>query len=211
MNNDDNFIRNSGDLSPELEARVVAWVLGEASAFEAAQLEMLCAERPELAVFKRRIEAVHGLLGEAAKPLETPLLLSPERRAKVLAVIGGEESVAGVPAGQKQSEPARSVKRSKILNWHSWALPMAACLTIMTLLAAVLIPTVGKVQRRAERSAELSERRMELMRSQLAARDAEDESRAGKADGYASATTVTSGLQTMDANVALPQVTTAPA
>ena len=111
MNNDDNFIRNSGDLSSELEARVVAWVLGEASAFEAAQLEMLCAEQPELAVFKRRIEAVHGLMGEAAKPMKAPLRLSPERRAKVLAVIGGEESVAGVPAGQAQPSPARPAVR----------------------------------------------------------------------------------------------------
>ena len=169
MNNDDNFIRNSGDLSSELEARVVAWVLGEASAFEAAQLEMLCAEQPELAVFKRRIEAVHGLMGEAAKPMKAPLRLSPERRAKVLAVIGGEESVAGVPAGQAQPSPARPavrpLKYSKLLDWRSWALPVAACLTMMVLLSAVLIPTVGKVQQRARRTAEfVDQRQQEQMR-----------------------------------------------
>lgn len=153
MNNDDNFIRNSGELSPELEARVVAWVLGEASAFEAAQLEVLCAQQPELAVFKRRLEAVHGLVGEAVKPLETPLLLSPERRAKVLAVIGGDaptiESVVAAPA--KARKQARS--------WRGWVLPMAACFTVMALLAAVMIPTVGAVRKTAHRSNEISERR----------------------------------------------------
>ena len=45
-----------------LEARVVAWVLGEASAFEAEELARLCKETPELEVFRRRIEAVHGLV-----------------------------------------------------------------------------------------------------------------------------------------------------
>jgi secreted protein with Ig-like and vWFA domain/type II secretory pathway pseudopilin PulG len=153
MNNDDNFTRNSGDLSPELEARVVAWVLGEASAFEAAQLEVLCAEQPELAVFKRRLEAVHGLMGEAVRPLKTPLLLSPERRAKVLAVIGGDaptiESVAVAPA------KARKKARSWGVRW----MEIAACLAIMALLSVVLIPTVGKVQQTASRSKEFSDRR----------------------------------------------------
>ena len=52
-------------IDPELEARVVAWVLGEASEFEAAELERIVAQKPELAVFKRRIEAVHGLVRAA--------------------------------------------------------------------------------------------------------------------------------------------------
>lgn len=132
MNNNDNHF--------ELEARVVAWVLGEASPFEAAELERLCAEQPELAVFKRRIEAVQGLMGEAVKPLKPPLLLSPERRAKVLAVIGGG-------AATIESVTAAPVKvRKKVHPWRSWALPMAACFTLMALLSAVIIPTVGSVR-----------------------------------------------------------------
>lgn len=72
-----------------LEARVVACVLGEASPFERAEIERLVAARPELAIFRRRIEAVHGLLAQAAADRrgETPRL-SPERRAAVLAAIG---------------------------------------------------------------------------------------------------------------------------
>src|SRR5882724_12041349 len=76
-------------IDPALEARVVAWVAGEASAFERAELERLIAAQPELAIFKRRIEAVHGLVGEAARPDQEPLRMSAERRAKVLQAIGG--------------------------------------------------------------------------------------------------------------------------
>lgn len=131
MNNDDTFTRNSGDLSPELEARVVAWVLGEASAFEAAQLDVLCAQQPELAVFKRRLEAVHGLVGEAVKPLKTPLLLSPERRAKVLAVIGVSEKVK-TDTAKKDVIVFNKRKRtiSTWRRWQGWIAPMAACLTV---------------------------------------------------------------------------------
>ncbi|HSI08965.1 MAG TPA: von Willebrand factor type A domain-containing protein [Rariglobus sp.] len=152
MNNDENFTRNSGDLSPELEARVVAWVLGEASAFEAAQLDVLCAEQPELAVFKRRLEAVHGLLGEAGKPLKPPLLLSPERRAKVLAVIGGDaptiESVVAAPVKA----------RRKPRVWGIRGLEIAACFAIIAFLSAIIIPTVGSVKKKAFSAVDAFER-----------------------------------------------------
>lgn len=71
-------------IEPELEARVIAWIAGEASPFEVAELERLCAEKPELAMFKRRIEAVQGLVGQAMRPDDKPLHLSAERRAKLL-------------------------------------------------------------------------------------------------------------------------------
>ena len=66
-----------------LEARIVAWVLGEASAFEAAELERLCDERPELRVFQRRIAVLHGMLAEAekAKPDEAWQLPREKREA----------------------------------------------------------------------------------------------------------------------------------
>lgn len=150
MNNDDNFKDTNHHLiTPELEARVVAWVLGEASDFEATVLEKLCAESPELAAFKRHIETVNGLVEEAAKPPKEPLRLSPQRRAKVLAAIG--RPTPSFLAAEQAQKPRRS--------WHSWALPMAACLTMMVLLAAVMIPTVGKVQQTARKSKEVSDRR----------------------------------------------------
>lgn len=51
-----------------MEARIVAWVLGEASAFEIAELERLCAEQPALEQFRRRMLALQGLLQEAMVP-----------------------------------------------------------------------------------------------------------------------------------------------
>jgi hypothetical protein len=108
---------NNSDLNawidPELEARVVAWVLGEASAFEAAELERLAAERPELAVFRRRIQAVHGLVGEAVKPRVPAARLSEERRTKLLAAIGGPAAATAggkvrvMPAGRSRWRVSR--------------------------------------------------------------------------------------------------------
>ncbi len=76
-----------------LEARITAWVLGEASPFEAAELETLCAADPELQLFLNRIKALHSLL------LETPpsssdqfWKLSPENRAKLDPIIGPNNS-----------------------------------------------------------------------------------------------------------------------
>ena len=141
MNNDDTFkTNNNNPITLELEARVVAWVLGEATPFEIAVLERVCAEQPELAVFKRRMEAVHGLVGEAARAPREVLRMSPERRTQLLATIGGNVPVTKpvVAAPTKTHLPARS--------WRSWALPLAACFTMMVLLAAVIIPTVGSVK-----------------------------------------------------------------
>ena len=131
MSNDFFSETNGGGLSPQLEARVVAWVLGEASAFEAAELERLCAEQPELAVFKRRLQAVHGLVGEAAKPLKEPLRLSAERRAKVLAAIGGAERDPRTAASaEKKPVVALSVSKPSRRRWVPWIAPMAACLVV---------------------------------------------------------------------------------
>src|ERR1044071_2167108 len=82
-------------IEPELEARIVAWVAGEASPFEVAELERLVAEKPELAIFKRRIEAVHGLVGEAARPDAPPLRMSAERRGGGGAAAGGGRGAGG--------------------------------------------------------------------------------------------------------------------
>ena len=41
-------------IEPELEARIVAMVLGEASEFEQEELERLVSERPELVLFRDR-------------------------------------------------------------------------------------------------------------------------------------------------------------
>ena len=53
MNHDDKNLPPSNPNSAsaaEMEARIVAWVAGEASAFEVAELERLVAAQPELAI-----------------------------------------------------------------------------------------------------------------------------------------------------------------
>lgn len=91
---------------PTLEARVVACVLGEASAFERAEVERLLSESPELAAFARRIRAVHGLLGEATRGgAEDSWKMEPERRSRLLLALGAPAPTSlsiPVPAPRKQ-------------------------------------------------------------------------------------------------------------
>jgi len=150
MNNDDIFKntknndRASAGLTPELEVRAVAWVLGEATLAEAAELARLAAENVALADFKRHIEAVHGLVGAAARPVKDETLrLSDERRAKVLAVIGKD----ALAAGEERADVRGSATPRWVLAWNKWALPMAACITLCVLLGAVMFPSVGAARK----------------------------------------------------------------
>ena len=117
-------------IDPALEARIVASVLGETSAFEAAEIERLVAANPELALFKRRIEATHGLLKSASLPESPKLQLSPERRLKLLETIG-------VPA---VAPPKQVHVIAAPSPW--WSSPLmvraAACLIMIGLAGAVL-------------------------------------------------------------------------
>ena len=109
---------HNSTIEPELEARIVALVLGEASDFETEELHRLIALRPELAAFQKEMQQVHGLMGAVAsisrralapvvdtnntlatteasafRLMETPdanWKLSADRRQSVLAVIRGE-------------------------------------------------------------------------------------------------------------------------
>jgi secreted protein with Ig-like and vWFA domain len=124
--------------SPELEARIVAWVLGEASAFEIAELERCIAEDPSLAVFKRRIEAVHGLVGAASSPEAKTLRMSPEKRAKLLVAMGA--NVAGfAEPGSGSATPATATNDGSVAVYPLqgrrtripvWAFSVAACLLV---------------------------------------------------------------------------------
>jgi secreted protein with Ig-like and vWFA domain len=145
MKHDDNNPSGREPIDTELEARVVAWVSGEASAFEVAELERLTRENPELAIFKRRIEAVRGLVAEAIRPDPEPLLLSPERRAKLLAAISAPEAKA-MPDGSTSAKvapmaPAKKARRTDV----RWLYAIAACLTI-GLFTAISIPSFQKVR-----------------------------------------------------------------
>ncbi|MGJ8696962.1 MAG: YfbK domain-containing protein [Verrucomicrobiaceae bacterium] len=125
-------------IEPELEARLVALVLGEASAFEKEELERIMAERPEVGIWKRRMEAVHGLLGDAAKVEDdAEWKLSGERRAKVL----------GVLKGTVEEEPIRvEVKKRRYSKQSLSALAAAIAIGV------VIVGTSNRLKVKSEKS-----------------------------------------------------------
>src|SRR4051812_2391794 len=124
MSNDENNFAVNGNkpmpLDRELEARLVAWVAGEASPFEAAELDRLVAEKPEVAAFKREIEAVSGLISVAVAADVGPLRLSPERRVKVLEAIGAGKATPNVGAPAPSPGIAKRASRWNRYHWM-WA------------------------------------------------------------------------------------------
>ena len=116
-------------IEPELKARIVACVLGEASDFEVGELERLILERPELKSYQIGLEKVHGLLVEAHEcegKLEWQL--SDEVRRKILTKInekGNEEII----------EEDRN--RISIIAHRKFFYSIAACFSL-TLLIVVL-------------------------------------------------------------------------
>jgi uncharacterized protein involved in exopolysaccharide biosynthesis/secreted protein with Ig-like and vWFA domain len=130
--NPDSPIHNPADEA--LEARIVSWVLGEASAFEAAELERLCEERPELLVFRRRMRDLHGLLteSEAAQPDDGWKL--PEEKRKVLDEIfdSSQDGPSNdIHDAQKEQRIRHSGRRA--------LLAIAACV-VLTLVVLSMVP-----------------------------------------------------------------------
>ena len=115
-----------------VEARIVAWVLGEASAFEAAELERLCEERPELLVFRRRMRALHGLLTEAEAAEKDHSWKLPVEKRQVLDEIFGEEKVCRL-----DSQKELRIRRAGLRAFFA----IAACV----LLAVVVLQLVHPI------------------------------------------------------------------
>ncbi len=129
-------------IEPALEARIVALILGEASAFEKEELERIISERPEVGLWKRRMEAIHGMAQEAAKPTEKKdWKLSGERREKVLATFKKDEEV--VPAAVfLPAEKQRTPFRRRVLT-------AAAVIAICFVILGLMTPAVLKSQKSA--------------------------------------------------------------
>ena len=114
-----------------VEARIVAWVLGETSAFEAAELERLCEERPELLVFRRRMRALHGLLTEAEAAEKDHSWKLPVEKRQVLDEIFGEEKVYRLDP-QKE----RRIRRASFRAFFA----IAACLALAVVVLQLIHP-----------------------------------------------------------------------
>jgi hypothetical protein len=161
----------------ELEARIVAWISGEASAFEIAELERLLKEKPELAVFKRRIEAVRDLVGEAVRQEKEPLKLSGEAREKLLRTIGVPPS--GAPAEpKKEEESVLAVYGRRPRTIYRWMMAAAACLVCALLFVTMLTPSFQ--QRRSYQSEAKETVQMPVEREAKAARSLAGTTGAGR-------------------------------
>ncbi len=113
-----------------IEARIVAWVLGEASNFEAAELERLCHQQPALLAFHQRMTTLHGLLTEAepAEP-DTSWKLPPEKRQILDEVLGKPNAIAH----QTQKQGRRNHSRNALAA-------LAACLVLTLTVIKLLGP-----------------------------------------------------------------------
>jgi hypothetical protein len=104
-------------IEPELEARIVALVLGEASDFEREELERLIDQRLELTMLRKQLETVHGLLRDMTTGESTAddddWKLSDEKRSAVLAVMDGEAKEK-----REKNIVQKSVEKRKPTNGH---------------------------------------------------------------------------------------------
>ena len=131
---------------PELEARIVALVLGEASDFEREELNRLIEEWPDLAAFKEQIQGVHGLLrdvatGESAAE-DDEWKLPAEKRSAVLAVIseGTKEQPAEQVVTKAAPEEQRLVRRSLFCNFAK----IAAVFCAVVITGSLAVPRLFK-------------------------------------------------------------------
>jgi len=118
-----------------VEARIVSWVLGEASAFEAAELERLCDAQPELMIFKRRMEAVHGLLGEAEKPSDDALWKLTSRKRLAIEKLLCDDDRNEINRAREQARDQRIHRSSRRAGWA-----IAACVLFAIVALALLDP-----------------------------------------------------------------------
>lgn len=133
-------------IEPELEARIVALVVGEASDFEREELERLIAERPELGIFRKRMEAMHDLLGHAgSEPVDEneEWKLSDDRRQALLdsfdrapgTIAEGAEGAEESPAPKLESaSPAPRRRSARRL------IQIAAAITLIALILGLSFP-----------------------------------------------------------------------
>ncbi|MBT8036635.1 MAG: von Willebrand factor type A domain-containing protein [Verrucomicrobiae bacterium] len=121
-------------IEPDVEARITALVLGEASEFEVDELERMIEGKPELTLFRRRMESIHGLLGSAVKlDPDEAWQLSGKRRAEL------RHAWAHQSGSVSQSRRIRLVRGS----WKA-AIAIAACLVVCVVIFSMTLPMLKK-------------------------------------------------------------------
>ena len=123
---------------PELEARLVAMLMGELSPFEEAEMEQELEKSPELRLFRDRMLEVQGLISEVGDEEEGNLQgeddwkLSPDRRESLLETFLDKQEVEDpeVNGSAERDEEFEENKVSSInIQWRSLG-GIAACLLL---------------------------------------------------------------------------------
>ena len=123
---------SQNELRERMEIRVVALLLGEASAFETAEIEQALQSDAKLAAFHDQMRRTIGLTREASKQFSAitqtavePPKLSPERRAALL---------AHFQKGKVVATPAVLPKRRR----RRWLLPTSLAAGFVVLASVIL-------------------------------------------------------------------------
>ena len=113
---------------PELEARLVAMLMGELSPFEEAEMEQELEKSPELRLFRDRMLEVQGLISEVGDEEEGSIQdeddwkLSPDRRESLLDTFSNKKEVEDpeVNGSAERDEEFEENKVSSInIQWRS--------------------------------------------------------------------------------------------
>ena len=144
---------NRPSVDQELEARITALVLGEASDFECEELERMMQQRPELAALKQQLENVHGLMremGEGEPPGDDPnWRLSGDKRKAVLSVIEGKTR-ALTPVLKTSAHETSAFKTSaevrRVRNSVLWVLSGVVALLVFIVLPGMVAIPLALVQ-----------------------------------------------------------------
>ncbi len=173
---------NDPSLNPsseqELETRITAVVLGEASDFERDQIDRLIEQRPDLAAMKARFESVHCLLHDVGRE-EWPVdddgewKLPGKKREALLDVLAGNRSDIRLAAAPEASRSAGKLSRFTKIG----ALICAACLVVAlgvwNLAAPRQMAMTSMVQSARERSFDTTSEIADAPKSFLPARGSE--------------------------------------
>jgi hypothetical protein len=144
MKNDENNQGTPERISAEMEARIVAWVSGDASPAEAAELALLASANPAVAAFKARMDAVRSLASEGISADKTPLRMSESRRAALLRELGSAAKEAATATSTVTGPSLVTIQRRQQRE-RRWMLAVAACVTV-GLFLSMMVPSYQKVR-----------------------------------------------------------------
>lgn len=150
---------SNNELREQLEVRIVALLMGEASAFEAAELERLMKDDPELAAFHTQMKRTLALVQDASKkPVPAsvaPPKLSADRRKVLLAHFKqSKETVVALPDKPSGPRPVFNVA-TKPRKSSRWLVPVAIAAGFM-LMAGLMLPSLSRSKTRSMRVSELA-------------------------------------------------------